>query len=299
MTFDDLRLVAGGSLESDALFGARTTYRVGGRARGILHLSNRAELELCGNALRSVAEIYVLGNGSNTLVSDDGFDGLVITLGDDFAGFALREDCLVEIGAALDLPVAARRSVEADLRGFEWAVGVPGTIGGAVAMNAGGHGSDMATSVVAVDVWDVDQAAVRTLRASELNFGYRRSAITSRMIVLSATLQLSPGDAEEGRSVIRDIVRWRREHQPGGANAGSVFQNPAGESAGALIDGCGLKGTRIGTAHVSEKHANFIQVDADGRADDVAALMRHVHDEVLAHRAIDLHTEIRLVGFDQ
>ena len=110
-------------------------------------------------------------------------------------------------------------------------------------------------------------------------------------------MQLTVGDSEEGRAMMREIVRWRREHQPGGANAGSVFQNPSNESAGSLIDSCGLKGRRVGSAHVSDKHANFIQADTDGSADDVANLMSLVHDTVLAERGIDLHTEIRMVGF--
>lgn len=299
MTLDALRELATSSLQADSPFGARTTYRVGGTARHVLRVESRGQLALWGDALRDIENIYVLGNGSNTLVSDEGFDGLVIVLGEEFSQLTVADGGRVTAGAALDLPVVARRSVEAGLRGFEWAVGVPGTIGGAVTMNAGGHGSDMAASVVSVDIWDVASASVLHQSRDDLRFSYRRSAITSRQIVLSATLQLTAGDSDEGREVMREIVRWRREHQPGGANAGSVFQNPPASSAGQLIDECGLKGRRHGSAHVSEKHANFIQVDADGRADDVADLMTLVHDTVLVERGVDLHTEIRLVGFSQ
>lgn len=281
----------------NARFGARTTYRVGGPAQAVWHVESREELQRAGEVLRDVENIYVLGNGSNTLVSDRGFDGLVITLGEGFDQLTTCDNGQLVVGAALDLPVVARRSVEAGLRGFEWAVGVPGTVGGAVAMNAGGHGSDMAASVIEVEIWDIDTASKATWSLDALRFGYRRSAITSRQIVLSATMQLTVGDSEEGRAMMREIVRWRREHQPGGANAGSVFQNPSNESAGSLIDSCGLKGRRVGSAHVSDKHANFIQADTDGSADDVANLMSLVHDTVLAERGIDLHTEIRMVGF--
>lgn len=297
MSWAALRELAGDALEFEAPFGARTTYRVGGTARSVLRLNSREQLQHWGEALRDIDPIYVLGNGSNTLVSDGGFSGLVVHLGAEFAQLHLAAQGRLTAGAALDLPVVARRSVEAGLRGFEWAVGVPGTIGGAVAMNAGGHGSDMAASITSVEVWDIDRASVMRRTGDELGFGYRRSAITSRQIVLSAELQLAEGDIDEGREMMREIVRWRREHQPGGANAGSVFQNPPSTSAGSLIDSCGLKGRRLGSAHVSEKHANFIQVDSHGRAQDVADLMTLVHDTVWAQRGIDLHTEIRLVGF--
>lgn len=298
MSISQLRDLFGDAVDDLAPFGARTTYRVGGSAQALWSVSSREDLERAGDALRDIDTIYVLGNGSNTLVCDGGFKGLVIVLGSGFEDLVSHENGRIDAGAALDLPVVARRSVEVGFRGFEWAVGVPGTIGGAVAMNAGGHGSDMAASLVSVDVWDVDTASFATLSLDELAFGYRRSAITSRQIVVSATLQLEVGDADEGREMMREIVRWRRENQPGGANAGSVFQNPSDASAGSLIDGCGLKGRRVGSAYVSEKHANFIQAEAGGSANDVATLMSLVHDTVLAERGIDLHTEIRMVGFE-
>lgn len=297
MSIEQLQLHAGHAWESDAPFGQKTTYRVGGRARGQLTLDTLDTLVAVGEWLRDITPIYVLGNGSNTLVADEGFDGLVIVLGDGFSSIEFHDDARVTVGAAVDLPVAARRLVDRGYRDFEWAVGVPGTVGGAVAMNAGGHGSDMAASVVSVRLWDIDAALVRDVPAAELHFGYRSSAITSRHVVLAATLQLREGDPDEGREILREIVRWRRDHQPGGANAGSVFQNPPGTAAGALIDDCGCKGLRVGSAYVSEKHANFIQVDTGGRSDDVRAVMRQVHDTVLAERGIDLHSEIRLVGF--
>ena len=297
MSISHLHELAGDSVDVNAAFGSRTTYRVGGTARALWSVSSRKELERAGAALRDIDAIYVLGNGSNTLVADEGFEGLVIVLGREFEEMVIHDDGHVDVGAAMDLPVVARRCVEAGLRGFEWAVGVPGTLGGAVAMNAGGHGSDMAASIVSVEVWDVATAQCETLSHDELNFGYRRSAITPQQIVLSATLKLQTGNADEGRDEMREIVRWRRENQPGGANAGSVFQNPTDTSAGQLIDECGLKGRRIGSAHVSEKHANFIQVDTGGLASDVAAVMSLVHDTVLAERGVDLRTEIRKVGF--
>ena len=134
--------------------------------------------------------------------------------------------------------------------------------------------------------------------APALELGYRRSAIEPHHLVVAAELALAPGDPEEGARALADIVAWRRANQPGGPNAGSVFTNPEGDSAGRLIDAAGAKGLRVGTAAVSTKHANFIQADDGGRADDVAALMRAVRDLVREATGVDLHPETRLVGFD-
>ena len=297
VSIEELHTQLGAAVEFDAPFGQKTTYRVGGRSRAQLTIDSYEQLRAAGEWLRDIASVYVLGNGSNTLVADDGFDGLVIVLGDEFDAIEFHGDYSVTVGAAVDLPVAARRLVDRGYRGFEWAVGVPGTLGGAIAMNAGGHGSDMSTSVVSVRLWDIDAGAQRDVPAADMRFGYRTSAVTDRHIVLNATLQLREGDPDEGREILRDIVRWRRDNQPGGANAGSVFRNPDTGAAGALIDACGCKGFRLGSAFVSEKHANFIQVDTGGQADDVRALMRHVHDVVQNERGVDLRSEIRLVGF--
>lgn len=166
-------------------------------------------------------------------------------------------------------------------------------------MNAGGHGSDMAASLIEVVVFDLDVGAEHTLAASELGLGFRSSSLAARHVVLEAMLQLEHGDAEQSARLISEIVAWRRAHQPGGQNAGSVFVNPVpGEvSAGALIDAAGLRGHRIGTAAVSDKHANFIQADDAGRADDVLAVMAHVRARVEETSGFRLRSEIRLVGF--
>lgn len=133
--------------------------------------------------------------------------------------------------------------------------------------------------------------------AERLGLGYRRSALGPTDLVVEAAFELRAGDVEAGGRIVAEVVRWRREHQPGGSNAGSVFSNPSGASAGALIEAAGLKGFRIGTAEVSVKHANFIQADQGGSADDVARLIRHVQDEVERSAGVLLHPEVRLVGF--
>ena len=167
-------------------------------------------------------------------------------------------------------------------------------------MNAGGHGSDMAHSLRCADVFDLRTGLIRSATPSELKLRFRGSALDDADIVLSVVLELHRGSPEDGMALIDDIVRWRREHQPGGQNAGSVFVNPVPGtvSAGELIDRCGLRGLRIGSAQVSEKHANFIQADPGGRADDVLAVMVEVRDTVERQTGFRLRSEIRLLGFD-
>jgi len=196
------------------------------------------------------------------------------------------------------MPVVARRSVAEGLTGFEWAVGVPGSIGGAVRMNAGGHGSDLAA--VLGSAWLVDLASGdRSLRTvEELNLGYRSSAVAPSQVVVEADLSLRPGSAEDGERLLAEIVRWRRENQPGGQNSGSVFTNPPGDSAGRLIDLVGARGLRIGTARVSEKHANFILAERGGLAADVLLVMAEVRRRVAEDLGVNLITETVLVGFD-
>ena len=275
-----------------------STYRVGGPAALMLVVDDVAELGVLSEVVRETGiDVLLVGNGSNLLVHDAGFPGLVVRLGDGLADVAIEGTTVTAGGAAL-LPVVARRSVKAGLSGFEWAVGVPGSIGGAVRMNAGGHGSDMAASLRGVRVFDLRTGEDVEVESAALDLGYRRSSITRDQIVVSATLDLSAGDPEAGSAELSEIVRWRRANQPGGQNAGSVFTNPDGDSAGRLIDAAGAKGLRHGTAEVSDKHANFIQADPDGSADDVFALMVAVRDAVEAHAGVRLHPETVLVGFD-
>ena len=204
---------------------------------------------------------------------------------------------VVRAGAAVALPVLARRVADAGWSGLSWAVGVPGSIGGAVRMNAGGHGSDMASCLVRYSWVDLLSDAGGTDDVGHLGYGYRSSSVTASQLVVAAELAVTPGSADEEQEAVTAIVRWRRQHQPGGSNAGSVFTNPEGDSAGRLIEAAGLKGFRMGTARVSEKHANFIQADKDGRADDVHALMAHVRAVVSAQTGIVLRAEVRLLGF--
>ena len=284
-----------------------TTYRVGGSAAVGVQVESMDDLVRVGEALRQVnVPVLVVGRGSNVLVADDGFPGVAIVLSKftDYVDLPERSDGSEPIalfGGAVSLPVAARQSVARGLSGFEWAVGVPGSIGGAVRMNAGGHGSDMASSLRLVRLFHLLTGDEVVVAAEHLGLRFRGSALADHHVVLSATVELSWSDDQPAsEEKLAEIVRWRRERQPGGQNAGSVFVNPVpGEvSAGQLIDEQGLRGLRIGTAEVSTKHANFIQADDAGRALDVVRVMAEVKKRVLDATGYDLRSEIRLVGFD-
>ncbi len=268
--------------------------------RALVTLASMADvLELLPLVESTGLEVVVIGNGSNLLVAEGEHDAVAIRLAGDFASLTWTEDAgtvSVVAGGGLDLPVMARRLVAEGVVGFEWAVGVPGSVGGAVAMNAGGHGSDMDASVTSIELWHEGAAVV--WEHGQLAFGYRSSAVGARDVVLFATLSLAKGDSEAARARLSEIVRWRRDHQPGGANAGSVFRNPEGDHAGRLIEVAGCKGLRLGSAMVSEKHANFIIADPGGSADDVYQLITLVRTRVLDEAGVTLIAENRFFGFE-
>ena len=288
--------LAGGIL-ADHPIGPMTTYRAGGRAARFVRPVDRSELEAVAAGVASAGiPVLVVGRGSNLLVADAGFGGLALQLGQAFEKVR-AEGTTVVAGAGVSLPVLARWTVAESLTGFEWAVGVPGSLGGAVRMNAGGHGSDMATTLVSADTVDLATGEGRRRTLADLSLGYRSSSIEQSEVVVEATIALAVGDMASGEERLAEVVRWRRENQPGGQNAGSVFTNPVGDSAGRLIDEAGLKGWRFGSASVSERHANFIQVDEGGSADDVVALMDVVARRVIEVHGIRLEPETVIVGF--
>jgi UDP-N-acetylmuramate dehydrogenase len=291
--------------------GELTTYRVGGRAAVAVEASSTDDLKRVAEALaESGLPVLVVGRGSNLLVADAGFHGIAVMLaGEVFTsidigvpgldGVAVRAARAVRAGGAVQLPVLARQTAAAGLTGLEWAVGVPGSVGGAVRMNAGGHGADTSQVLRSCRWFDLHAGVIEERPNEALAFGYRHSAVEGHHVVMSANYVVAPGDREEAEATIRDIVRWRREHQPGGQNAGSVFTNPPGTSAGWLVEAAGLKGHRLGTAAVSEKHGNFIQADPGGSADDVIALMVEVQALVEDRLGVKLQAEVKLVGADE
>ncbi len=297
---DELQRLAAalGSLaHRDHPLGALTTYRVGGTAGLYVEPADEAELGAVAAALdgRDVP-VLVLGKGSNILVADRGFAGLAVSLARGFDQLSIT-GASVRAGGAVSLPVLARQSAAAGLTGLEWAVGVPGSVGGAIRMNAGGHGSDTAHVLVGCRLVNLRSGATGDVSLAHLGYAYRHSTLSPADVVVSGAFGLRPGDRERSLAEIADIVRWRRENQPGGSNAGSVFTNPPGDSAGRLIEAAGLKGRRVGSAEVSHKHANFIQADAGGSADDVRALIDEVRRCVRQRNGVALRTEVQMVGF--
>ncbi|MEX1008201.1 MAG: UDP-N-acetylmuramate dehydrogenase [Acidimicrobiia bacterium] len=306
----ELKRALPGAVERDAPLAALTTYHLGGPVAVLVRAGSLDALAAVAQVVREHAPpLLLVGRGSNLLVADRGFDGLAVVLVGTFedvdlhAGGGDAAPDIVSAGGAVPLPVLARRTAAAGRGGLEFFVGIPGSVGGAVRMNAGGHGRDTADVLVRARVVDLARAGegagqevVRT--APELDLGYRRSALGPVEVVTGADFHVEAASATDCEATIAEIVRWRREHQPGGANAGSVFRNPPGDSAGRIIDEAGLKGLRVGGAVVSPKHANFFQAEPGASADDVHRLVQEVRRRVHASTGVMLETELRMVGFE-
>lgn len=300
---DALDAALPGAIERDRRISDLTTYRLGGPLRVVARVADDDALaRLASVVAEHRPPILVLGRGSNLLVADEGFDGLGVVLEGAFEAVELDHGAAVvrAVGAAA-LPIVARRAAAGGLAGLEFLVGIPGSIGGAVRMNAGGHGREVREVLVSARVLDLHAGSgtVTERDASALDLGYRHSNLGSGEVVLGATLQASADSPEACGARIDEIVRWRREHQPGGANAGSVFRNPPGDAAGRLIEASGCKGMRVGDAEVSTKHANFIQAGPDATARDVYELVRTVQEQVHDATGTRLVPELHMVGFEE
>jgi len=274
-----------------------TSYKLGGRAAWFVEVDDDGHLDDVLRSLPAGVEMLVLGKGSNLLVADSGFPGLVVRLGGVFLDVTVDHDGTVVAGGATPLPRVARTGAEAGRCGLEFYAGIPGTVGGAVMMNAGGHGSDTAERLITAAVVDrtTGKRSVRT--AVELSFSYRHSNLGPDDLVTSARFSTSPCTRTDAEARIREITRWRKRHQPGGTfNAGSVFKNPPGDAAGRLIDAAGLKGFRCGGVAVSEMHANFFVADEDAVAQDVWDLVWAVRTRVFESAGVWLEPEIRFAG---
>ena len=286
--------------ERDAPLAKLTTVRVGGPADLLVTAHNAFELRGLVRFARSHGlPIFLLGRGSDLVISDRGIRGLVIHVRAEAS--RIEGDRYVA-DAGVPMARAATETQKAGLSGLEFGLAIPGTVGGAVWANAGAHGSDVAAILESAEIVTADGVVAR-LSATELGFAYRDSRfkhapVGAEEIVLAATFRLAPASAGEIKAALDEIRRWRQAHQPlGMASAGSVFRNPAdGPSAGFLIDRAGLKGFAIGGARVSEKHANFIVNDRTGTASDVRRLADHVRATILERDGIELEPEVEFVG---
>ena len=276
-----------------------TVFQVGGPARFFVETRSREEIvEALKWAKEKQIPSFILGLGSNVLVSDQGFPGLVIKIS---GGKVSRDGALITAEAGAKMAEVVNFSLQNGLVGFEWAIGVPGTIGGSVRGNAGCFGSEMKDFVAGADVFDANAGRELKLSNSECRFSYRQSIFKEKpeFVVLGVSLRLKSGGSGEAKERFGEFVKARVQSQDiGSKTAGCVFKNPSAEiRAGALVDKAGLKGTSIGGAAVSEKHANFIINTGAASAEDIVMLIGLIKERV--HRKFDvfLEEEIQYVGF--
>lgn len=284
-------------IEENVSLSQFTTFRVGGPARYFLIARNFNELKAGIYFARDQQiPLFFLGKGSNVLVSDSGFDGLVIKLGGDFNSIRVDENKIM-CGAAALLAYAAREAAARSLSGLEWAAGIPGTAGGAVRMNAGAFGFDMSGIVESAVVLDTDALELKKYSRQQLKFGYRQSSFAASELILEVTCKLSRADREKITATMESIFNERKKRQPLGVrSAGSIFKNPPEDSAGRLIETCGLKGYMVGGAAVSEKHANFIVNTGNATAKEIYNLIRKIQQQVYEMSGVMLEPEIVMVG---
>lgn len=296
-------LLIDGSFDGDVFINEpmskHTSYAIGGPARFFVRVGSiRALTSLRDACVRSGVKFVVVGRGSNLLVSDAGFDGVVITLGRDFRNFHVdAERAAIVSGAGTSLSSVVQEALRNALTGMEFAVGTPGSVGGALRMNAGSATDWIGSRVASVTL--IDSAGNMVKRAgSEVEWGYRHTSFLPDETLLECELALSKGDPFFIQGKMEASLSKRKRSQPlGKACCGSVFRNPEGASAAKLIDDLGLKGTRVGAACVSEKHANFIVNEGGASAADVLKLIELVAAKVEGEYGIKLTPEVRFLGF--
>lgn len=293
-----LRAIVGESnVLVDEPMSRHTTFEVGGPADVFVTPRSfdevRDVLLACDEA---GAERFVLGRGSDLLVSDAGYRGVIVSLSEGLTGFSV-DGCEVTFQAGVDLREASKTACELGLSGLEFACGIPGSVGGACFMNAGAYGGCVADVLARVHVL-TPGGEQRTLGVDELDLGYRQSRVANEgLVVLSATFSLQSGDTEKIRATMDDLMRRREEKQPLElASAGSTFKRPEGYFAGKLIMDAGLMGYRVGGAAVSEKHAGFVVNLGGATAADVHAVIEHVQAEVERQFGVRLEPEVRFLG---
>ena len=302
-TREELSTIVAEPVQWDCPLAGYTSFAIGGPAEAVVKVRDRRELAaLLGFFGRTRVPWRIIGKGTNLLVRDEGFAGVIILLGDGFQQleFGPRRSgrCVVMVGAGCSLAKAAAVCMDRGLAGLEFAGGIPGTVGGAVIMNAGAWGGNMAAVIRTVTVLHAD--GERVLGRDGLDFGYRCwrdfARLCGRAIVVAVELDLKEDDPQQIRRRHAALQAKRRAGQPPGqGNAGSFFRNPAQAAAGRLIEAAGLKGARVGGAMVSERHANFLVNTGGATAADVLALMRLVQDTVRRDSGVELEPEVHFL----
>ncbi|MGH7906727.1 MAG: UDP-N-acetylmuramate dehydrogenase [Candidatus Binataceae bacterium] len=273
-----------------------TSFRIGGPADLMMTVNNETELaELLAICWRYGAPAFCLGSGTNLLVSDRGVRGVVVRLGEAFRRIEI-DGLYVRAGSAAAFGVLVRMAVDCGLAGLEYGEGIPGSVGGALVMNAGAFGGEMARTVMTAEGMTL-QGEKLSLLKNEINFAYRRGDLPSGFIITAVNFALARGDRAQLHARIAELSAKRAAHQPRGVpNAGSIFKNPPGNFAGRLLENAGLKGTRVRGAAFSNEHANFILNVDDARANDVRDLIEMARKRVRESTGIALEPEVRLVG---
>jgi UDP-N-acetylmuramate dehydrogenase len=292
-----LRTALGSRLRTSFDMAPLTTFRIGGPAAIFCEPESEDDLIAVSAAVADTdVPVVVIGKGSNVLVSDRGFPGIVLRLGRAYR-WAARDGGSLTAGGAMPLPALAGVALRHGLSGLEFGVAIPGSLGGAVKMNAGAHERSMSEVVTAVEVFGLSDAVTRTVSAPDAGFVYRRSALPLDAVVIGASIRLERGQDHSIRELMDEAREWRRRTQPlAEPNCGSVFKNPPGAHAARLIEEAGLKGLRVGGVQVSSKHANFIVADPGADADDVRVLIAQIQAKVQERFGVELEPEVQLIG---
>ena len=277
-----------------------TTYRLGGPAAVLAEIENASDASVLAGVLARAVDVPLLflGRGSNTVVSDEGWPGVVVHAGTALSWIeAGSQEGSVVAGAGTSLPQLANWAARRGLTGLEFLVSIPGSVGGGVRMNAGAHGGEIADRLVAARVLDLRSCSLDEIAVADLGMGYRRSALADAQLVVDARFSLDPAPSAAIRERMESFRRHRAATQPGAAlNAGSVFKNPPGDFAGRLVEAAGLKGFSVGGARVSEMHANFFVAGPGATAQDVFDLVHAVRAKVKAATGVELEPEVRFAG---
>ena len=289
------QLAPRGRLSFDAQLGPRAWFRTGGNAEALFVPKDAQDLAETLAALPEATPVTMLGACSNVIIRDGGIDGLVVRLAGGFADITVEPDGLIAGAAALDM-IVAEQAAAAGLAGLEFLAGIPGSIGGAVVMNAGAYGSDIKAVLDWAEIL-LPGGTIARLTNSDLAFSYRHASLPPGAIVLRARLRAQPGNADAIRAHITEIKAAREASQPVKARTGgSTFRNPDGHKAWQLIDEAGCRGLTKGGAQVSEKHCNFLLNLGTATSSDLEALGDEVRDRVLTHSGVALHWEIKRIG---
>jgi UDP-N-acetylmuramate dehydrogenase len=303
-----LRTTFGSHLQENISLKRFTAARIGGAADAVITAESSSGLakivKLCWE---NEIPFVILGSGSNVLVSDRGVRQLVVLNRAKRVRFSMGETPYVYSESGANFGALARQAATHGLSGLEWAAGIPGTVGGAVYGNAGAHGSDMSSCLLVANILQLkfsqgdhhSDISEQEWSVAQLDYGYRTSSLKRQPgmgVILAATLKLSPSTNEAVQAKMDVFQTKRRSSQPIGASLGSIFKNPPGDHAGRLIEATGLKGAKIGQVEVSQLHANFMINHNDASADDYAALIRFVQEEVYKKYRVHLELEIELIG---